>query len=70
MMSPTVCRATNREVIKQMEEKYNKKFKILNNYAKELKAINFETTVIVITKNASLDSGAIFDRIYIFVLEP
>ena len=65
IVSQTVCRAAKGEVIKQMEEKYKEEFKVLNDYAEELKATNPESTVIVISKNATLDLEAIFDRLYI-----
>ena len=65
MVSQTVCRAAKGEVIKQIEEKYKEEFKVLNDYAEELKAPNLESTVIMISKNATLDSKAIFDRLYI-----
>ena len=66
MVSQTVCRAAKGEVIKQMEEKYKEEFKVLNDYAEELKTTNPKSTVIVISKNATLDLEAIFDRLYIF----
>ena len=65
MVSHTVCITTKGEVIKQMVEKYKKEFKVQNDYTEELKATNPESTVIVISKNATLDSEAIFDRLYI-----
>ncbi|XVF74327.1 hypothetical protein PTKIN_Ptkin13bG0101500 [Pterospermum kingtungense] len=43
-----------------MEEKYKEEFQNLNNYAEELKATNYESTVIV-----KSDSNAVFDRMYI-----
>ena len=51
-----VYKTAKREVIKKMEEKYKEKFKVLNDYAKELKATNLKSTIIVISKNATLDS--------------
>ena len=48
-----------------MEEKQKEKFKVLNDYVEKLKATNLESTVIVISKNATPDSEVVFDRMYI-----
>ncbi|XVF65088.1 hypothetical protein PTKIN_Ptkin09bG0218700 [Pterospermum kingtungense] len=59
-VSPYVCRTAKGEVIKHMEEKYKEEFQNLNNYAEELKATNYGSTVIV-----KSDSNSVFDRMYI-----
>ena len=60
MVSPTRFRGC----LLQMEEKYKKEFLVLNNYVEELKATNFGSTIIVISKKASPGSKAIFYKMY------
>ena len=65
MVTPSVCRAAKGEVIKQMEQKYKDEFITLNDYAEELKATNYGSTVYVISKKVAPDSDVVFDRMYI-----
>ena len=48
-----------------MEQRYKDEFMVLNDYVEELKAINYGSTVNVISKKVAPNSYAIFDIVYI-----
>ncbi|XP_039127844.1 uncharacterized protein LOC120263931 [Dioscorea cayenensis subsp. rotundata] len=62
-----VCRNARSLVIKKIEEQFKEDFKVLNNYALELKTTNPGSSVHIMTERQKLDELPLFKRIYICI---
>lgn len=60
-----VCRNAKSLVIKKIEEQFIEDFKLLNNYALELKSTNLGSIVVVLAENGNTNELPVFQKIYI-----